>query len=66
MNGHVRERRSKRVQISFGESGEGGEIAIQKRQSVIVILDRDFVASWQLVNKTEFAVVVTSPDAIEN
>ena len=56
------------LRVELGEAGEGGEVAVQERQSVVVVLEVEAAphAFGQLVDEAERAVVVTGPDAVEH
>ncbi len=55
-------------QIGFGETGERGEISVEKREPVVVVLQVQALAHalGQLVDETERAVVVAGADAVEH
>ena len=54
--------------IELGESGEGGEVAVQEREPVVVVLEVETAphALGQLVDEAEGAVVVAGADAVED
>ena len=54
--------------VELGEAGQGGEVAVQERQPVVVVLEVEAPAHalGQLVDEAERAVVVTGPDAVED
>ena len=54
-------------EVGFGEAGEGGEVPVQERQPVVVVLLIEAApqAFGQLVDETELTVVVTRPHLVE-
>ena len=54
--------------IQLGESGEGGEVAVQEREPVVVVLEVEAASHplGQLVDEAEGAVVVAGADAVED
>ena len=55
-------------EVEFGEPGEGGEVPVEERQPVVVVLQVEAGAQVrrQLVDEAELAVVVTGPHSIEH
>ena len=54
--------------IELGESGQRGEVAVEERQPVVVVLEVEAAphALGQLVDEAEGAVVVAGADAVED
>ena len=56
------------LEIGLGEAGERGEVAVEERQPVVVVLQRQALphARGQLVDEAERAVVVARAHAVEH
>ena len=56
------------LEVHLGEAGEGGEVAVEERQPVVVVLQVQAPAHalGQLVDEAELAVVVAGPDPVED
>ena len=56
------------LEVHFGEPGEGGEVAVEEGQAIVVVLEGQAAphAARQLMDETELAVVVAGPDPVEN
>ncbi len=56
------------LEVHLGESGQGGEVAVQERQPVVVVLHRQAAphALGELVDEAELAVVVARADPVEH
>ena len=70
MNRHMQRRNTFShypLEIQLGKACEGGEVAVEKRQPVVVVfeVERFPKVRGQLINKTKLAVVVASADLIE-
>jgi hypothetical protein len=55
------------LQVGLGEAGEGGEVPVEERQAVVVVLEVEALPQTgrQLVDEAELAVVVAGPDLVE-
>ena len=55
------------LEVGLGEPGQRGEVAVEKRQPVVVVADVQALAHalGQLVDEAELAVVVAGPDLVE-
>ena len=55
------------LKVGFGKTSQRGEVAIEKRESVVIVLEvqRAAHALGQLVNKTKIAVVVARTDPVK-
>ena len=55
------------LEVGLGEAGERGEVAVEERQPVVVVLQVEAAAHplGELVDETELAVVVAGADPIE-
>ena len=56
------------LQVHLGEPGQGGEVAVEERQPVVVVLQRQAAPHplGQLVDEAELAVVVARPHPVEH
>ena len=56
------------LEVGFGEAGQRGEVAVQERQPVVVVLEVEGAPHpfRQLVDEAERAVVVTRPHPVEH
>ena len=54
--------------VEFGETGEGGEVPVEERQPIVIVLEIEASphAFGQLVDEAEGAVVVTGPNPVED
>ena len=55
------------LEVGLGEAGQGGEVAVQERQPVVVVphVQAAAHALGQLVDEAELAVVVAGPHPVE-
>jgi len=55
-------------EVEFGEAGEGGEVSVEERESVIVVLEveRPSHTLGKLVDEAELAVVVAGLHLVEH
>ena len=55
------------LQVSFGEPGQGGEVPVEERQPVVVVLHVQAAteSGRKLINEAEFAVVVASANPVK-
>ena len=56
------------LEVHLGEPGERGEVPVEEREPVVVVLHGEAAAHalGQLVDEAELAVVVTRPDPVED
>ena len=54
-------------EVCLGESGEGGEVPVEEREAVVIVLQIETLphTRGELIDETELTVVVTGPDLIE-